>query len=231
MQSGARLGHYEIAGALGKGGMGEVYLAQDTRLDRRVALKILPAAFAADGDRLARFIREAKAASALNHPNIITIYDIGETAGTHFIAYEFIDGQTLRELGSGYPQSIASVLDIGIQIATALVEAHRAGIIHRDLKPDNVMVRETGLVKLLDFGIARLAAPADAANTTVSAPHSPTQSGLLIGTPEFMSPEQARGMEINPRLISSASGRCCTNCSQAAHHLRPTPSATLSSPY
>src|SRR5262245_24782912 len=177
--------------------MGEVYLAQDRRLDRRVGLKILPAAFAADGDRLARFIREAKAASALNHPNIITIYDIGEAAGTHFIAYEFIDGKTLREFATSDPPSIALVLEIGIQIAAALVEAHRAGIVHRDLKPDNVMVRPTGLVKLLDFGIARLSAPADAAATTVTELHSPTHAGMLIGTPEFMSPEQARGMEIN----------------------------------
>ncbi len=161
VDTGARLGHYEIVGALGRGGMGEVYFAQDTRLDRRVALKILPAGSAVDGDRLTRFIREAKAASALNHPNIITVYDIGETAGMHFIAYEFIEGRTLREFANGSPVSVASALEIGIQIASALVEAHAAGIVHRDLKPENVMVRASGLVKLLDFGIARLARPAE----------------------------------------------------------------------
>src|SRR5262245_4208993 len=112
VDKGVRLGHYEIIVALGKGGMGEVYAAKDTRLDRRVALKILPAAFADDGDRLARFIREAKSASALNHPNIITIYDIGETESTHFIAYEFVDGKTLRDLADGRPLSVASVLEI-----------------------------------------------------------------------------------------------------------------------
>jgi len=173
---GAQLGHYEIISLLGTGGMGEVYLAQDTHLDRRVALKILPAAFAADSDRLHRFIREAKSASALNHPNIITVYDIGEAAGTPFIAYEFIDGTTLREFAKSASLNIASSLDIGIQIASALVEAHHAGIVHRDLKPDNVMIRP---------------------------------SGLLIGAPQFMSPEQATS---TTRRTSSDSAWCCTKC-------------------
>ena len=161
VDTGARLGHYQIAGALGKGGMGEVYLAQDVRLGRRVALKVLPAASADDQDSLARFIREARAASALNHPNIITIHDIGDAAGTHFIAYEFVDGRTLRDVARSAPLDAATAIDIGIQVASALAEAHRAGIVHRDLKPDNVMIRATGLVKLLDFGIARLARPAE----------------------------------------------------------------------
>ena len=197
MDNGSRLGHYQIVGALGKGGMGEVYLAQDTRLDRRVALKILPPAFADDSGRLARFIREAKSASALNHPNIITVYDIGDTAGTHFIVYEFIDGRTLREFANGRSVSVASALGIGIQIASALVDAHGAGIVHRDLKPDNVMVRASGLVKLLDFGIARLSGPTESASTSATALHGQTQSGMLIGTPQFMSPEQARGSEVD----------------------------------
>lgn len=194
---GKTLSHYEVLEKIGEGGMGVVYKAHDTRLNRQVALKALPAGKATDPERRARFLQEAQAASALNHPNIITIYDIGEAEGTHFIAYEFIDGKTLREFATASPPSIAAVLDIGLQIATALVEAHRAGIVHRDLKLDNVMVRPTGLVKLLDFGIARLSAPADAASATVTALHSRTHSGMLIGTPEFMSPEQARGMEIN----------------------------------
>jgi serine/threonine protein kinase len=198
LDPGAQLGHYQIVGALGRGGMGEVYLAKDTRLERRVALKILPAESSADRDRLARFIREAKAASALNHPNIITVYDIGESAGTYFIAYEFIEGRTLREFANGSPVSVASAVEIGIQIASALVDAHGAGIVHRDLKPDNVMVRASGLVKLLDFGIARLSRPVEAATTTTTASlDDQTQSGMLIGTPQFMSPEQARGTEVN----------------------------------
>jgi eukaryotic-like serine/threonine-protein kinase len=195
VDKGAQLGHYEIVAALGKGGMGEVYLAQDTRLDRRVALKILPAEFAVDSDRLHRFVREAKSASALNHPNIITVYDIGEAAGTPFIAYEFIDGTTLSERVRNASLNIAASLEIAIQIASALVEAHHAGIIHRDLKPDNVMIRPTGLVKLLDFGIARLSRPAGDDATTGT--QAQTQLGVLLGTPLFMSPEQARGTEVD----------------------------------
>ena len=177
--------------------MGEVYLAQDTRLDRRVALKILPAEFAVDSDRLHRFVREAKSASALNHPNIITVYDIGEAAGTPFIAYEFIDGTTLSERVRNASLNIASSLEIAIQIASALVEAHHAGIIHRDLKPDNVMIRPTGLVKLLDFGIARLSRPAEPGHDATTGMQAQTQLGVLIGTPLFMSPEQARGTEVD----------------------------------
>jgi eukaryotic-like serine/threonine-protein kinase len=197
LDKGVQLGHYAILSVLGKGGMGEVYLAQDARLDRRVALKILPADLATDSDRVARFIREAKAASALNHPNIITVYDVGEIAGTHFIAYEFIDGITLRAFAKSTAFDLPSALEIGIQVASALVEAHRAGIVHRDLKPDNVMIRPTGLVKLLDFGIARLSQAAESTDTSVTAMQ--TQSGMVIGTPEFLSPEQARGGDVDHR--------------------------------
>ena len=148
--------HYRIVSKIGAGGMGEVYLAQDTKLDRKVALKILPPEFAEDQDRMSRFVREAKSASALNHPNIITIYEINEFAGTHFIATEFIDGKTLTEYSKSNPVNFKSTLEIAIQIASALDEAHSAGIVHRDIKPDNVMVRANGLVKILDFGIAKL---------------------------------------------------------------------------
>jgi len=196
LDQGTRLGHYEIISPLGKGGMGEVYLAEDARLGRRVALKVLSAAFAGDQDSLARFVREAKAASALNHPNIITIHDIGEAAGTHFIAYEFVDGRTLRDVARGAPLDAATAIDIGIQVASALADAHRAGIVHRDLKPDNVMIRATGLVKLLDFGIARLSRPAET-DVTVTAMPGQTLGGMLIGTPAYMSPEQARGLEVD----------------------------------
>src|SRR5688572_17539604 len=151
---------YRILSPLGKGGMAEVYLAQDTALDRKVALKILPSEFADDSDRMDRFVREAKSASALNHPNIITIYEIGESNGTHFIATEFIDGKTLTELVHSHPLDYRFVLDVAIQVASALDDAHAAGIVHRDIKPDNVMVRANGLAKLLDFGIAKLSAAA-----------------------------------------------------------------------
>lgn len=134
--------------------MGEVYLAHDTKLDRKVALKILPPQFAEDNDRMGRFVREAKSASALNHPNIITIHEIGESEGTHFIATEFIEGPTLHDYAKSAPLQLKTVLEIAIQIASALDEAHSAGIVHRDMKPDNVMVRPNGLVKILDFGIA-----------------------------------------------------------------------------
>ena len=194
---GTRLGHYEVISPLGKGGMGEVYLAEDVRLGRRVALKVLPAASADDPDSLARFIREARAASALNHPNIITIHDIGDAAGTHFIAYEFVDGRTLRDVARSAPLDAATAIDIGIQVASALAEAHRAGIVHRDLKPDNVMIRATGLVKLLDFGIARLSRPAQSDITSATAMPGQTVGGMLIGTPQYMSPEQARGLEVD----------------------------------
>jgi serine/threonine protein kinase len=147
---------YRILAPIGKGGMGEVYLAQDTALGRKVALKILPSEFADDRDRMDRFVREAKSASALNHPNIITIYEIGESNGTHFIATEFIDGKTLTELAQSQALDYRFMLDVAIQVVSALDDAHSAGIVHRDIKPDNVMVRSNGLAKLLDFGSAKL---------------------------------------------------------------------------
>ena len=187
---------YRILAPLGKGGMGEVYLAQDTALDRKVALKILPSEFADDSDRMDRFVREAKSASALNHPNIITIYEIGESNGTHFIATEFIDGKTLTELVQSHPLDYRFVLDVAIQVASALDDAHAAGIVHRDIKPDNVMVRSNGLAKLLDFGIAKLSA-AGVSDDTTTALQQQTHAGVLIGTPQFMSPEQARGLRVD----------------------------------
>src|SRR5918993_2357680 len=157
--AGTRLGRYEIRTQIGAGGMGEVYLANDTKLDRKVALKILPPEFAADKDRMSRFVREAKSASALNHPNIIIIHGIGETDGSHFIATEYIQGETLHTRLKQNPPDLKTTLDIAIQVASALDAAHRAGIVHRDIKPENVMVRPDGLVKILDFGIAKYAEP------------------------------------------------------------------------
>jgi serine/threonine protein kinase len=188
---------YRILAPIGKGGMGEVYLAQDTALGRKVALKILPSEFADDTDRMDRFVREAKSASALNHPNIITIYEIGESNGTHFIATEFIDGKTLTELAQSQALDYQFILDVAIQVVSALDDAHSAGIVHRDIKPDNVMVRSNGLAKLLDFGIAKLSAPTDSSDDSTIAIPSQTHAGMLIGTPQFMSPEQARGLRVD----------------------------------
>jgi len=193
---GHEVGSYRIVQRLGAGGMGEVYLAEDSRLDRLVALKLLPAYFAADDDRLARFQREARSASALNHPNIITIHEVGETEDVRFIATEFIDGKTIQELISQGELTLGEVLDIGIQVTSALAAAHAAGIVHRDIKPDNIMQRDDGLVKLLDFGIAKLLEPATGSNKNLP---MQTETGAVVGTVGYMSPEQARGVAIDER--------------------------------
>src|SRR6266516_4641746 len=151
-----RISHYRILEKIGAGGMGEVFLAEDTRLGRKVALKLLGEEFTQNRDRLSRFDQEAYAASALNHPNILTIYEMGDEGGRHYIATEFVDGETLRRRLSGPPMDLSEVLNVGIQIAGALEEAHAAGIIHRDIKPENVMIRRNGHVKVLDFGLAKL---------------------------------------------------------------------------
>jgi eukaryotic-like serine/threonine-protein kinase len=150
------ISHYCISKKLGAGGMGEVYLAEDTRLDRQVALKILPEEFAGDAERMRRFVHEAKAASALNHPNILTIYEIGEADGEPYLATEFIEGETLRHHIEHSRMKVREVLEATVQVASALSAAHQAGIVHRDIKPENVMLRPDGYVKLLDFGLAKL---------------------------------------------------------------------------
>src|SRR5262249_33262532 len=155
LHPGTKVGRYEIRSQLGAGGMGEVYLALDTRLDRKVAVKILPEEVAADPDRMKRFVQEAKAASGLNHPNIITIYEIDQTGSTPFIAAEYIDGRTLRER-TRTPLSLGEALNVAVQIASALAAAHTSGIVHRDIKPENVIVRSDGIAKVLDFGLAKL---------------------------------------------------------------------------
>jgi len=194
------ISHYRIVSKIGAGGMGEVYLAEDTRLDRKVALKLLPAEFTQDADRVRRFIQEAKAASALNHPNIITIYEIGEEQGTHFMATEFIDGQTLRQI-MATRMPLGTLIEIAIQIASALGAAHAAGIVHRDIKPENVMVRPDGLVKVLDFGLAKLA-ERRTATVNEDAPtafQAKTDPGTVMGTVTYMSPEQVEGLDIDGR--------------------------------
>src|SRR6266581_1612869 len=202
---GVTLSHYHIVSKIGAGGMGEVYLAQDTKLDRKVALKILPADVAAHADRMKRFVQEAKAASALNHPNILTIYEIDETDSGHFIATEFIDGETLRERMRSAPLKLGEVLDVAGQIASALSAAHAAGIVHRDIKPENVMLRHDGIVKVLDFGLAKLSEPPAVAGGPVVDREAPTRAnvntdpGVVMGTAIYMSPEQARGLPVDAR--------------------------------
>ena len=176
--------------------MGEVYLAQDTALDRKVALKVLPPEFADDRDGMDRFVREAEVGVGVDHPNIITIYEIGESDGTHFIATEFIDGKTLTELAQSRALDYR-IVDVAIQVVSALDDAHSAGIVHCDIKPDNVMVRSNGLAKLLDFGIAKLSAPTDSSDDSTTALRPGTHAGVLIGTPQFMSPEQVRGLRVD----------------------------------
>ncbi len=158
LKSGTKLGPYEILARIGAGGMGEVYRAQDARLGRSVAIKILPAEFSADSDRLHRFEREARSASALNHPNIVTIYELGQDGSSHYIAMELIEGKTLRELLAAGLLPIRKAIEIGIQIAEGLAKAHEAGIAHRDIKPANLMVSHDGFVKILDFGLAKVGA-------------------------------------------------------------------------
>lgn len=197
---GSEIGGYTILERLGAGGMGDVYLALDRRLNRRLALKILPAFFAADDMRLRRFQREAQAASALNHPNILTIHEVGEYEDVRFIATEFIDGQTIREL---IPEDLKldEILRISEQVASALASAHAAGIVHRDIKPENIMRRADGLVKILDFGIVKLMERPSAENsddyTSITQAH--TEIGVVMGTAGYMSPEQARGLPVDER--------------------------------
>ncbi|MEK6408794.1 MAG: protein kinase [Acidobacteriota bacterium] len=196
------LSHYRIVSKLGAGGMGEVYLAQDTNLDRKVALKILPAEVASNRDRMDRFVQEAKAASALNHPNIITIHEIDQTDSGHFIATEFIDGDTLRERMQIAPLKLGEVLDVAAQIASALSTAHADGIVHRDIKPENVMLRRDGIVKVLDFGLAKLTERLLPESADTKAPTSApikTEPGMVMGTAAYMSPEQARGLQVDAR--------------------------------
>ena len=195
------LSHYRIISKIGEGGMGEVYLAEDIRLGRKVALKILNADLTRHEDRLRRFEQEARAASALSHPNILTIFDIGKESSTHFIATEFIDGQTLRSAQARTRMKLGEVLEIAQQAASALAAAHAAGIIHRDIKPENIMVRPDGLVKVLDFGLAKLietSAPStDSGARTIAKAN--TDPGTVMGTAAYMSPEQARGQGVDAR--------------------------------
>jgi Tol biopolymer transport system component len=197
--AGARLGAYEVLEPLGAGGMGEVYRARDPRLGREVAIKVLPEALAADRDRLARFEQEARAASALNHPNIVTIHEIGREGETAFIAMELVDGKTVRELSAAGAMPVRKVLGIAAQVAEGLAKAHGAGIVHRDLKPENVMVSKDGFVKILDFGLAKLVEPESGASAMPTLVQPETHPGTVMGTVGYMSPEQASGEPLDFR--------------------------------
>jgi serine/threonine protein kinase/Tfp pilus assembly protein PilF len=202
LEAGTKLGRYEVRSKIGEGGMGEVYLAHDMRLDRKVALKILPAEVASDPVRMQRFVQEAKAASGLNHPNIITIYEIDEADSRHFIAMEFVEGETLRERMDTLPLKLSEAVKIATQTASALAAAHDARIVHRDIKPDNIMIRRDGIVKVLDFGLAKLVERLPSDFVDSEAPTSiplKSEPGSVIGTAVYMSPEQARGVLVDSR--------------------------------
>ena len=203
LASGTKLGPYEIQSPLGAGGMGEVYRARDTRLDRIVAVKVLPSSFAADVDRLHRFEREARSVAALSHPNILAVHDIGTHDGTPYMVTELLEGETLRERLQGGVISARKAVEIAIQVAHGLAAAYDKGIIHRDLKPENIFLTKDGRLKILDFGLAKTAPSRSAVNSSVqtltSADISLTEAGQVLGTAGYMSPEQVRGIEIDHR--------------------------------
>jgi predicted ATPase/RIO-like serine/threonine protein kinase len=211
-------GRYRIGALLGRGGMGEVYQAEDTRLGRAVAVKLLPAHLTEDPERRHRFQQEAKAASALNHPNVITVHEIGETGEGNFIVMELVRGRALRAL-AGTPMPLATLASVIAQVAAALAASHAAGITHRDIKPENIMLRDDGYVKVLDFGLARLAAPEGASPDTSGQPFQ-TIPGGLMGTVAYMSPEQARGLEAGPASDIFALGVVCYELATGVHPFR-----------
>ena len=231
LPAGKRLVSYEIVRPIGAGGMGEVYRARDTKLSRDVAIKVLPAELARDTERLLRFEKEARTASGLSHPNIVTIYEIGQAEGTSFIAMELVEGRTLKDLLAAGPVPLKKLLAIAAQTADGLAKAHAAGIVHRDLKPENLMVTRDGFVKILDFGLAKLAGVGFESS---EGPQRPTvsrltEAGTVLGTVGYMSPEQASGEPVDFRsdqfsfgsiLYEMASGRRAFE--------RPTPAQTLS---
>ncbi len=201
MEKGDKIGRYEILELLGSGGMGSVYLARDTELERKVAIKVLNSEIRQNANHVKRFKIEARAASKLNHPNILMIYEIGDADGASYIVSEYIEGQTLRHLLDRENLSTQQVIDIGSQIAGAVSAAHAAHILHRDIKPENIIVRPDGYVKILDFGLAKITerqqAPVDLVGSTAEL--SDTSPGIVMGTANYMSPEQSRGVKVDER--------------------------------
>jgi|HubBroStandDraft_5_1064220.scaffolds.fasta_scaffold05207_2 Tol biopolymer transport system component len=229
LASGTKLGPYDIQSLLGSGGMGEVYRARDSRLNRIVAIKVLPASYSADGDRLQRFVQEARSAAALNHPNILSIFDIGEERGAPYIVSELLEGQTLRERIRSGPLSSRKTIDYALQVARGLAAAHEKGIVHRDLKPENLFVTNDDRVKILDFGLAKLTRPetdpdADAATVQVN-----TEPGQIMGTVGYMSPEQVRGKPADHRSDIFAFGSILYEMISGQHAFRgDSPADTMS---
>ncbi len=199
LSSGTKLGPYEIQSLIGAGGMGEVYRAHDSRLDRTVAVKVLPASFSADRDRMQRFAQEARAAAALNHPNILSIFDIGDQQGSLYVVSELLEGETLRERLRNGALSARKSIDYALQVARGLAAAHEKGIVHRDLKPENLFVTNDGRVKILDFGLAKLTRPETVSSDDAPTVHAVTEPGLIMGTVGYMSPEQVRGQTADAR--------------------------------
>jgi serine/threonine protein kinase len=197
-EPGARLGPYELTALIGAGGMGEVYRAHDTRLGRDVAIKVLPAEYATDTDRLHRFEQEARAASALNHPNILVVYDVGAHDGAPFLVTELLEGESLRERLTRGPLAARKAADLAVQVCSGLAAAHEKGIVHRDLKPENLFVTRDGRVKILDFGLAKLRPAPQEAAAAPTALHT-TEPGTVMGTVAYMSPEQVRGQAVDQR--------------------------------
>jgi eukaryotic-like serine/threonine-protein kinase len=215
-----KLGPYEIVSLIGVGGMGEVYRARDTKLGRDVAIKVLPAAFSTDVDRLRRFEQEAQAAGTLNHPNVLVIYHVETHEGAPYIVSELLEGETLRERMSGKSLPQRKAIDYALQTAHGLAAAHEKGIVHRDLKPENLFVTKDGRVKILDFGLAKLTGAADGTQSQTEVPtrRIDTDPGVVMGTLGYMSPEQLRGREliIVPTFFRSA--RSSTKCCQESVH-------------
>ena len=214
---GSRLGHYDVTALIGEGGMGQVYQATDTKLNRQVALKILPEAFATDPDRLARFQREAQVLASLNHTNIGHIYGLEEAEGQQALVLELVEGPTLADRIKQGPIPIDEALLIAKQIAEALEAAHEAGVIHRDLQPANIKVKDDGTVKVLDFGLAKAFQP-DASDVsasmspTISLTAAATQMGMVIGTAAYMAPSRRRGRRLTSARTCGRSARCSTRC-------------------
>src|SRR6202163_2689423 len=199
LTSGTKLGPYEIQSVLGSGGMGEVYRARDTRLDRTVALKILPVAFSTDPNRLDRFQHEAQILSTLNHPNVLAIYDVGEQNAIRFLVSEFLEGQSLREILPAGTLPRRKLIEYALDVARGLAAAHEKGIVHRDLKPDNVFITRDDRVKVLDFGLAKQAPDATSEDSATMTGAVPTTPGTVMGTVGYMSPEQVRGQPLDHR--------------------------------